>query len=127
MQLHRRRPSLIFHLYLSQSCPRIRVYPREAVVAEKFEAMVQLGMTNSRMKDYYDLWFLSRHFEFEGSTFAAAVTATFNRRGTVIPPESPFVTDYICQRNCLRPPSRVPDSAIGMCTLRGLDVNKSFA
>ena len=127
MQLHRRRPSLIFHLYLSQSCPRIRVYPRETVVAEKFEAMVQLGMTNSRMKDYYDLWFLSRHFEFEGSTFAAAVTATFNRRGTVIPPESPFVTDYICQRNCLRPPSRVPDSAIGMCTLRGLDVNKSFA
>jgi len=49
-------------------------------VAEKFEAMVQLGMTNSRMKDYYDLWFMSRHFEFEGSTLAAAVRATFERR-----------------------------------------------
>jgi hypothetical protein len=50
-------------------------YPRETVGAEKFEAVVQLGMTNSRMKDYYDLmkeyydlWFMSRHFEFGGST-----------------------------------------------------------
>jgi hypothetical protein len=48
-----------FPSILSQSRPRIRVYPRETVVAEKFEAMVQLGMTNSRMKDYYDLWFMS--------------------------------------------------------------------
>ena len=85
-----------FPSILSQSCPRIRVYPRETVVAEKFEAMVQLGMTNSRMKDYYDLWFMSRHFEFEGSTLAAAVTATFNRRGTVIPREPPIAltTEY---------------------------------
>ncbi len=62
----------------------------QTVVAEKFEAMVQLGMTNSRMKDYYDLWFMSRHFEFEGSTLAEAVRATFNRRGTVIPGRSPI-------------------------------------
>jgi hypothetical protein len=58
---------------LGQPRPRIRVYPRETVVAEKFEAMVQLGMTNSRMKDYYDLWFISRHFEFEGRGLAAAM------------------------------------------------------
>jgi predicted nucleotidyltransferase component of viral defense system len=79
-----------FPSILSQSRPRIRAYPRETVVAEKFEAMVQLGMTNSRMKDYYDLWFMSRHFEFEGSTLAAAVRATFERRRTVIPGRSPI-------------------------------------
>jgi len=78
-----------FPSILSQSRPRIRVYPRETVVAEKFEAMVQLGMTNSRMKDYYDIWFMSRHFEFEGSTLAAALRATFERRGTVIPEGPP--------------------------------------
>jgi hypothetical protein len=79
-----------FPSILSQSRPRIRVYPRETVVAEKFEAMVQLGMTNSRMKDYFDLWFMSRHFEFEGPTLAAAVRATFERRGTLIPGLSPI-------------------------------------
>jgi hypothetical protein len=78
-----------FPSILSQSRPRIRVYPRETVVAEKFEAMVQLGMTNSRMKDYYDIWFMSRHFEFQGSILAAAVRATFERRRTVIPERPP--------------------------------------
>ncbi len=79
-----------FPSILGQSLPRIRTYPRETVVAEKFEAMVQLGMTNSRMKDYYDLWFISRHFEFEGSTLAAAMRATFERRGTGIPRRPPI-------------------------------------
>jgi hypothetical protein len=79
-----------FPSILSQSRPRIRVYPRETVVAEKFEAMVQLGMTNSRMKDYYDLWFMSRHFEFDGSTLAVAIRATFDRRGTAIPRQPPI-------------------------------------
>jgi hypothetical protein len=79
-----------FPSILGQLLPRIRTYPRETVVAEKFEAMVQLGMTNSRMKDYYDLWFISRHFEFEGSTLAAAMRATFERRGTGIPRRPPI-------------------------------------
>ena len=46
---------------------------------------MQLGMTNSRMKDYYDLWFMSRHFEFEGATLSSAIRATFDRRATIIP------------------------------------------
>jgi predicted nucleotidyltransferase component of viral defense system len=79
-----------FPSILGQSRPRIRVYPRETVVAEKFEAMVQLGMTNSRMKDYYDLWFMSNHFEFGGSTLGAAVRATFERRRTEIPRRAPI-------------------------------------
>jgi predicted nucleotidyltransferase component of viral defense system len=93
-----------FPSILGQPRPRVRVYPRETVVAEKFEAMVQLGMTNSRMKDYYDLWFMSRNFEFEGSTLAAAVRATFERRGTVIPGRSPIAltVEYAADPNHVR-------------------------
>jgi predicted nucleotidyltransferase component of viral defense system len=79
-----------FPSILSQSRAHIRVYPRETVVAEKFEAMVQLGMANSRMKDFYDLWFMSRNFEFDGSTLSAAVRATFERRRTMIPERTPI-------------------------------------
>ena len=45
--------------------PRLRGYARETVVAEKFQAMVDLGMANSRMKDYYDLWIISKAFEID--------------------------------------------------------------
>jgi predicted nucleotidyltransferase component of viral defense system len=73
-----------FPSLLDQPRPHIRIYPRETVVAEKFEAMVQLGMTNSRMKDYYDLWFMSRRFDFDGPLLAAAIRATFERRATTL-------------------------------------------
>ena len=64
--------------------PRLKGYPRETAIAEKFEAMVKLGTLNSRMKDFYDIWLLSRQFDFDGSTLARAVNATFvNRRTTV--------------------------------------------
>jgi len=70
--------------------PKVRAYPRETVVAEKFEAMVKLGMANSRMKDFYDLWELSRRFDFEGSTLMAAIQATFQRRATAFPGGTPL-------------------------------------
>jgi hypothetical protein len=57
-------------------------YRRELVVAEKFHAMVDLGIANSRMKDFFDIWFLSRQFSFDGPTLAAAITATFEHRKT---------------------------------------------
>ena len=50
--------------------PRLRGYARETVVAEKFQAMVDLGMANSRMKDYYDLWIISKAFEIDRSRLA---------------------------------------------------------
>jgi hypothetical protein len=78
-----------FPSILDQARACIRVYPKETVVAEKFEAMDQLGMTNSRMKDYHDHWFMSRHFEFEGSTLAAALRGTFDRRRTMLPQQAP--------------------------------------
>lgn len=69
--------------------PTMRAYPRETVVAEKFEAMVNLGATNSRMKDFFDVWTLCREFAFEGATLAAAIRATFQRRATALPEATP--------------------------------------
>ena len=70
--------------------PRLRAYPRYTMVAEKLEAMVKLGMTNSRMKDFYDVWLLSRLFEFDGRTLSQAILNTFERRGTAIPEKVPL-------------------------------------
>ena len=70
--------------------PHLRVYPRETVVAEKFEAMVRLGMTNTRMKDFYDLLVLAQRFAFDGPTLAAAIGTTFARRGAPIPESAPL-------------------------------------
>jgi hypothetical protein len=55
-------------------------YPKETVVAEKFEAMVKLGMVNSRMKDFHDVRSLCQEFSFDGRTLSAAVWNTFSRR-----------------------------------------------
>jgi len=70
--------------------PGIRACPRETVVAEKLQAMVVLGIANSRMKDFYDLYVLARDFAFDGVTLTRAIKATFNRRKTEIPRETPL-------------------------------------
>jgi hypothetical protein len=70
--------------------PSLLAYSRESVVAEKFQAMVMLGMVNSRMKDFYDIWILCRRFEFDGSTLRDAIRATFDRRRTSLPDEMPM-------------------------------------
>lgn len=72
------------------AAPKLRVYPRYTVVAEKLEAIASLGIANSRMKDYFDLWILLRHTEFHGTTLKKAITATFERRGTRRTPDPPF-------------------------------------
>lgn len=69
--------------------PRLRAYARETVIAEKFQAMVALGRTNSRMKDFYDIWMLSRSFTFDDDRLPRAIAATFARRETPIPTELP--------------------------------------
>jgi hypothetical protein len=65
-----------------QSPPRLRGYSKESLIAEKFEAMVKLGLVNSRMKDFYDIWTLSQHYHFEGAILAEAISKTFARRRT---------------------------------------------
>jgi hypothetical protein len=76
-----------YPVILELPAPRLAGYPRETVVAEKFEAMVKLGALNSRMKDFYDLLVLSRRFDFDGATLAAAVTRTFANRKTAVVPD----------------------------------------
>jgi predicted nucleotidyltransferase component of viral defense system len=67
----------------------LRAYPRETVVAEKLEAMVKLGMANSRMKDFYDIAVLGRRFAFDGGLLTRAIRATFERRKTPLPTTTP--------------------------------------
>lgn len=78
-----------YPVLLDSPAPRIRAYPKETVVAEKLEAIVSLGATNGRMKDFYDLWMMSRHFEFDGAALTKATAATFSRRNTPPPAEIP--------------------------------------
>lgn len=73
-----------YPVILDLPAPKLNGYPPETVVAEKFEAMIKLGMINTRMKDFYDLWLLSRQFDFDGETLSAAIRTTFVRRGTAL-------------------------------------------
>ena len=75
---------------LPMPAPVLRVYPRETVIAEKFHTMVERGLTNSRMKDFYDIWFLARNFHFDGAVLGSAIHATFARRRTDLPNGLPF-------------------------------------
>jgi len=73
--------------------PRIRGYSRESTIAEKFESMVKLGILNSRMKDFFDIWLMSRQFNFEGATLAEAISKTFSTRGTLVQPDPVALTN----------------------------------
>lgn len=70
---------------LDMPAPRVRGYSRESAISEKFHVMAHRGLLNSRMRDYFDIWALSRQFEFEGEVLARAIRATFDRRGLAIP------------------------------------------
>jgi len=74
---------------LDLPAPRIRAYPKETVVAEKLQAMVALGMFNSRMKDFYDIWIMSKRFPFDGPALTEAIRSTFARRRTEISAGTP--------------------------------------
>lgn len=66
-------------------CPRLRAYSQATVVAEKFQVMVELGIVNSRLKDYYDIWTILNRFEIPAETLRQAIHATFQRRQTPLP------------------------------------------
>ena len=83
---------------LNAPAPHLRAYPVETVVAEKFEALVTLGVANSRLKDFYDLWVISRTFELRRAALVEAVQRTFERRGTVLPSDTPVgLTDEFAE------------------------------
>ena len=70
---------------LDKPAPRLRAYQKETAIAEKCQALVSLGMPNTRMKDFYDLWYLSGAYAFDGTRLHAALQATFTRRETAYP------------------------------------------
>jgi predicted nucleotidyltransferase component of viral defense system len=116
-------PEMIdFPTLLPGPAPRVRAYPREAVVAEKLHAMINLGMTNSRMKDFFDLWFLCQTFSFDGRLLRKAIETTFEHRSTRLPDEPPIaLTDAFAEDATKRAQwkaflsrSRVADATIGL-------------
>ena len=82
-----------FPALLDFPAPEVRMYPVYTVVAEKFEAMVKLGIANTRMKDFHDVWFLAHRFEFDGPTLRKAIEATFARRQTNLSQSPEAFTD----------------------------------
>jgi predicted nucleotidyltransferase component of viral defense system len=75
----------IYPTILDLPAPHLLAYSRETAIAEKFEAMAKLGELNSRMKDFFDIWLLSRSFDFDGPILRQAIEKTFEQRGTVLP------------------------------------------
>lgn len=69
--------------------PRIKAYTLESAIAEKYQAMVDMGLINSRMKDYYDIYYLAENRSFNGSQLQEAIKQTFKRRKAEIPQEIP--------------------------------------
>ena len=74
---------------LGSRAPKLKAYPRETVVAEKYQALVHLGLANSRMKDFYDLWVMAREFDFDGPILSDAIRNTFSCRHTPLPDHTP--------------------------------------
>ena len=82
--------------FLDLPSPQLKIYPVYGVLAEKFQAMVMLGLANSLMKDFYDIAVIARTMPLDGNTLVQAVTATFERRNTIISavPLYVFSRDY---------------------------------
>lgn len=83
-----------FPVLLPMEAPLIRAYPREASIAEKFHAMVVLDIRNSRMKDFYDVWFMANTWTFDMGSLRKAILASFERRGSTTPTGVPFALTH---------------------------------
>ncbi len=85
-----------FPVLLDGSSPRLRIYPKETAISEKFEAMTTKGSQNSRMKDFYDIWLLTELFHFDLVTLRKAVHNTFSRHKLTLPDSTPecFTNDF---------------------------------
>lgn len=92
-------------LLSDMASPRVLAYPTETIVAEKAEAMIDLGISNSRMKDFSDVAMAARRVAFDGESLVTALRATFRRRGTTLPDgdvvalSERFVRDSSAQAN----------------------------
>jgi predicted nucleotidyltransferase component of viral defense system len=82
-----------FPVVLDMPAPKLRAYAPETVVAEKLHALVQLGMLNTRLKDYFDLWYLATHQEFNAQLLSTTIAATFSKRQSELPADVPLGLD----------------------------------
>jgi hypothetical protein len=88
---------LPFPVILDSPSPILLCYSKESAIAEKFHAIVKLGMINSRMKDFYDIWLMSRQFTFDHDTLNKAIKLTFAERETPMPDTIIAFTDEFCE------------------------------
>jgi len=90
------KPKIIeYPVILDFPKPKLKGYPTESVITEKFEAMVKLGLLNSRMKDFYDIWLMMRQFDFDGLKLVEALKRTFKQRKTSLPKSKPLFDEEI--------------------------------
>lgn len=89
----------IYPTILPVSAPRLNCYNKETLIAEKLQAIAKLGILNSRMKDFYDIWSLSEQFEFDGTTLKNATRITFQRRETGITEDLIAFLDTFCRND----------------------------
>ena len=90
------RPKIFdYPVILDLPKPHLKGYPLESVVSEKFEARVKLGLLNSRMKDFYDIWLMMRQFDFNGLNLTEALKRTFEHRKTELPQKRPLFAEEI--------------------------------
>jgi len=81
-------PILLDHLDLEK--PRLKVYPLETIIAEKFQIIVDLAESNGRLKDFYDIAGIATTCVISGETLRDAIRATFSHRGTIVPTDVPL-------------------------------------
>jgi predicted nucleotidyltransferase component of viral defense system len=92
--------AVILPTILNYPSPQLSGYSRESVIAEKFEAMIKLGEVNSRMKDFYDIWLLSRQFDFKGVRLKSGISKTLKNSGTNLPTEiSAFSNSFLSMKS----------------------------
>lgn len=90
------KPNVIYYpVILDFPKPHLKGYPPESIVSEKFEATVKLGLLNSRMKDFYDIWLMMRLFNFNRLHLAEALKRTFEHRKTPLPQNAPLFAEEI--------------------------------
>lgn len=91
---------MIYPTLLKLDSPKVMVYSKESIIAEKFEAMVSLTVFNSRMKDFYDIYTMAIKEDFDYETLKSAISETFNRRETNISNYSViFTRDFITDQS----------------------------
>ena len=90
-----------YPVLLDQPAPHLLAYTPENAIAEKFQAIVELDLPNSRMKDFHDVWTLARNLEFDGQRLSEAIRRTFERRKTKLPESTPtaFTPEFFDDRS----------------------------